>query len=441
MLRQDSSEPLLQGILRSELLRPENSVLVAVSGGPDSTALLVALHELGFDVIAAHFDHALRAGSEQVADQVGALCARLGVRLVASRRDSPMPRGSVQAGARALRYEFLEQTRAQVAADSVALAHTADDVVEGAVLHLMRGCGLSGLRGMPASRGSYVRPLLAVWRTEVVEFLQRRGIAAYQDPANSDMHFARARLRHQILPALERDRPGIGRRFHAVARRAAAMQQGIEQQASRRLGEGVITRWDLARMPEPIAAELIKGMFTNAGGRLPALSRSHVRSMLRLASGVSGGRGIDLPGGRRFRIVGDLMEIYAPAPSSSAPQLKLKPCDGCDDSNAAHLRADLHVRLGFRRPGLRMRPAGGRGSRKLQDILVDARVPREDRDSWPLVFAGDRLAWVPGIAVDSDLRSMKGEPALHVAISPMPDRWQSKVVRLETPIYPRGESS
>jgi hypothetical protein len=71
----------------------------------------------------------------------------------------------------------------------------------------------------------------------------------------------------------------------------------------------------------------------------------------------------------------------------------------------------------------------------------EARVPREDRDSWPLVFAGDRLAWVPGIAVDSDLRGVKGEPALHVAISPMPGRSQSKVVRLETPISPRGEFS
>jgi tRNA(Ile)-lysidine synthase len=443
MLQQRSSEPLLQGILQSVLLRPADRVLAAVSGGPDSTALLVALHELGFDVVAAHFDHALRAGSEEVADQVGALCARLGVRLVASRRESPMPRGSVQAGARALRYEFFERVRAQVAADSVALAHTADDVVEGAVLHLMRGCGLSGLRGMPARRGFYVRPLLEVWRRDVVEFLGQRGIVAYHDPANSDLRFARARVRHQILPTLERDRPGIGRRFYAVARRAAAMQEVIEQQAGDRLGQSPITRWDLARMPEPVATELIKGMYTGAGGRLPALSRSHVRSMLRLASGGSGGRGVDLPGGRRFRIVGDLMEIYAPGSraGSRGPQLEVKRCDGCDDSDAAHLRADLDLRLGFRRPGLRMRPAGGRGSRKLQDILVDARVPRDDRDSWPLVFAGDRLAWVPGIAVDCDLSSVKGQPALHVAISPMPDRWQPKVVRLETPISPRGESS
>jgi tRNA(Ile)-lysidine synthetase-like protein len=441
MPRPDSPEPLLKGILRSNLLGATDRVLVAVSGGPDSTALLVALHELGFDIVAAHFDHALRAGSEHVADQVNALCSRLGVKLVAYRRDTPMPAGSVQAGARALRYEFFEQAQAQVGADSVALAHTADDVVEGAVLHLMRGCGLSGLRGMPATRGFFVRPLLGVWRSDIVEFLQRRGINPYQDPANAEPRFARARVRHQILPALERDRPGIGRRFFAVARRAAAMQEAVEQQASDRLGEGVITRWDLALMPEPVATELIKGMYANAGGQLPALSRSQVRSMLRLASGNPGGRGVDLPGGRRFRIVGDLMEIYAPAQSSSAPQLEARRCEGCEDSDAAHLRPDLHVRLGFRSPGLRMRPAGGRGSRKLQDIMVDARVPREDRDSWPLVFAGDRLAWVPGIAVDSDLRSVKGEPALHVSISPMPGRRQSKVVRLETPISPRGEFS
>jgi len=126
---------------------------------------------------------------------------------------------------------------------------------------------------------------------------------------------------------------------------------------------------------------------------------------------------------------------------STWPQLAVRRCNGCDDAGATHLKADLHLTVGFRSPGLRMRPAGGVGSRKLQDILVDARVPREDRDAWPLVFAGDRLAWVPGITVDADLMSVAGEPSLHVGISPMPDRWQPKVARLRTPISPRGESS
>ena len=445
MPRKNSSNPLANAIRESGLLQAGDRVLVAVSGGPDSSALLVAIQELGFDTTAAHFDHALRAGSEQVGLQVSALCARLGIRLVAARRESPMPRGSVQAGARALRYEFFGQARQQVGANVVALGHTADDLVEGVVLHLMRGCGVAGLRGMPARRGPYARPMLAVWRREIVEFLAERGLTAYEDPANAELKFARARLRHQIIPALERDRPGISRRFYAVARRASTNQETIEQQAQAALGAGMPSRWDVARMPEAIGAEVMKLLYARAGGELPALSRAHLNSMLRLAGGQIGGRGVDLPGGRRFRIVGNHMEVIGPAaPGANGgrwPRLEVRRCNGCNDVAATHLRADLHVTVGFRRPGLRMRPAGGRGSRKLQDILVDARVPREDRDSWPLVFAGDRLAWVPGITVDADLMSIVGEPSLHVGISPMPDRWQSKVASLETPISPRGESS
>jgi tRNA(Ile)-lysidine synthetase-like protein len=420
-------------------------VLVAVSGGPDSTALLIALKELGCDVTAAHFDHALREGSEKVAELVSLMCARIGVGLVSERRKSPMPRGSVQAGARTIRYEFLERACMQRGADVVALAHTADDLVEGAVLHLMRGCGLAGLRGMPASRGVYVRPMLAVWRRDVTEFLRQRGVSAYEDPANADLKYARARVRHQILPELERDRPGIGRRFYAAARQASAMQGAIESEAQLLLVAGTPPSEDVARWKESVAIEVMRLLYSNAGGLQPGLSRTHLSSMLRLARGGRGGRGVDLPGGLRFRIVGHHMEVVAPpgsgAPGSSGPQLVVRKCDGCADPNAAHLRSDAPLHLGFRRPGLRMRPVGGRGSRKLQDILVDARVPREDRDSWPLVFAGERLAWVPGIAVDADLASVAGVPSQHVAISPMPDRWTTNIARLDGPISPRGESS
>ena len=420
-------------------------MLAAVSGGPDSTALLVALAELGCKVTAAHFDHGLRDGSEKVADRVAELCAELGVGLISERRQSPMPRGSVQAGARALRYEFLERARIASGADVVALAHTADDLVEGVVLHLMRGCGLAGLRGMPASRAKFVRPMLAVRRREVIEFLRERGVSSYDDPANVDMNYARARVRHQILPALERDKPGIGRRFYAAALRAAVMQEAIESAAQRALSAGSPMADEVARLPEPVAVEVMRLLYSNAGGPQPGLSRAHLSSMLRLVRGGRGGRGVDLPGGRRFRIVGHHMQVVTPPSSrmegSTGPQLVVTRCSGCADPNAAHLRSDLPLHLGFRRPGLRMRPAGGRGSRKLQDILVDARVPREDRDSWPLVFAGDRLAWVPGIAVEADLVSASGAASLHVAISPMADRWKPKIARLGTPIRPRGESS
>jgi tRNA(Ile)-lysidine synthase len=401
-------------------------VLVAVSGGPDSTALLIALHEAGHDLVAAHYDHALREGSDAVARQVEALCARLGVPLITERRSAPLPKGSLQAAARTLRYAFFDRARAEAGADLVALAHTADDLVEGVVLHMLRGCAIAGFRGMPARRGNYVRPFLSVWRKDVTAFLDQRGVVAHEDPANQDTRFARVRARLSILPALERDRPGITRRFHRAALAAVGWQEAAELAAS-----GPLTRSRLRSMPWPAAAEAMKQLYTNGGGADPGLSRTHLNAMLSLAGPGRGGRGVDLPGGLRFRIVGDHMEVVAShRPTARVPRLEVRACLGCDDHQAAHLRAGLQLRIGFRRPGLRMRPLGGRGTRKLQDIFVDARVPREDRDSWPLVFAGEKLAWIPGLAVDADLAE---EGGLHVAITPMPVRLANKVVRLESP--------
>ncbi len=413
-------------------------ILVAVSGGPDSIALLVTLHEAGRDVVAAHYDHALREGSDGVARQVAGLCAVRGIPLIRERRVQPLPRGSVQAAARSLRYDFLERARAQSGCDVVATAHTADDVVEGAVLHLIRGCGLAGLRGVPERRGRYVRPWLDVWRAEVEEILAAHGIEAYRDPANLDRRFARVRARLDLLPALERDRPGILRRIHAVARSAGSWHRTAAAQAGAALEAGPVTAATLALLEEPAAAEVLRRLYVRAGGPEPGLSRAHIAAMLEIAQGSRGGRGVDLPRGLRFRIVGGHLDVIAAKPAP-ATRLVVKECRGCDDGQAAHLRPGLGLRLAHRTPGMRMRPAGGRGTRKLQDIFVDARVPREERDGWPLVLAGDRLAWIPGVAVDADLASSPGRPGLHVSVSPFPVYLRPKVVRLETPHSPSGD--
>ena len=422
-------------MLRAPLLR--GRVLVAVSGGPDSTALLVALHEARNEVVAAHYDHALRDGSDRVAGQVAELCGRLGVGLIAERRAGALARGSLQAAARALRYEFLDRARMEAGADVVALAHTADDLVEGAVLHLLRGCGLAGFRGMPDRRAHYVRPWLAAWRSEIEGFLRERGIEAYEDPANRDPRFARVRVRRDLLPALERDRPGLVRRLHSAAVAVSALHESVARQAEAALERGTPPAAELALMPEPVATEILGRLYRRAGGPEPGLGRAHVRAMLRLAGGGRGGRGVDLPANLRFRIVGAHMEVIArerPAPPPA--RLVVTACAGCGDPDVAHLRPGLELRVGFRTPGLRIRPLDGRGTRKLQDVFVDARVPREERDGWPLVFAGDRLAWAPGLAVDAAHAALPGRAAMHVTLEPMPVRFPAKVVRLETPRSP-----
>ena len=409
-------------------------ILVAVSGGPDSTALLLALHEAGRDVVAAHFDHALREGSDQVAREVAAMCAGLGVPVIAERRTEPLPKGSLQAAARTLRYAFLDRARAESRADVVALAHTADDLVEGAALHMLRGCGLAGFRGMPARRGHHVRPFLGVWRRDVREFLEQRGVVAYEDPANVDTRFARVRARLLILPSLERDRPGILSRLHAAALAASTWHDVAAREASQRLAAGPLTGTGLRALSDAAASAALQLLYVQAGGSEPGLSRAHIATMRRLAEPGPGGRGVDLPGGLRFRIVGDLMQVVpSRLRAREATRLDVRACAGCADGHAAHLRPGLRLSLGFRRPGLRMRPVGGRGTRKVQDIFVDARVPREERDGWPLVFAGERLAWIPGIAIEADLTRRPEERGLHVTVTPMPVASAGKIARLETP--------
>jgi tRNA(Ile)-lysidine synthetase-like protein len=184
----------------------------------------------------------------------------------------------------------------------------------------------------------------------------------------------------------------------------------------------------------PTAVEKLKIMYAEAGGPQPGLSRRHLEAMLKLTGPGRGGRGVDLPGGLRFRIVGELMQIVPAQPAGPLrPRLDVQACPGCEEAGVAHLRGGMQLRLGYRTPGLRMRPVGGRGSRKLQDIFVDARVPREDRDAWPLVFAGDRIAWVPGVALDADAAGRRGEPGVHVTVTPMPVKPAAKVARLENP--------
>ena len=417
-------------------------VLVALSGGPDSTALLLLLLEQGVDVVAAHYDHALQPGSAAAAEQVARSCARLGVPLHIERRSAPLPKGSLQAAARELRYDFLVRAADAAGAGRIALGHTADDVVEGVALHLLRGTGIAGLRGMPAERGRFVRPMLDLWRKDVDALLARKGITALTDPANSNERFERVMLRRSVLPAIERSRPGITRRLRAVAVRAATLQHEIERRAAAALAGGSVAAAALAAMPQPLAVETLLQLYALSGGRRPALGRAQIAAMLRLARGGRGGRGVDLPGGLRFRVIGSRAEMVRRVTPSMGARLEVKECMGCDDAAAAHLRAGLDLHVGFRRPGLRLRPAGATGTRKLQDVFVDGKVPREERDTWPLVFAGERLAWVPGLAVDRDLQRIPGEPALHVTVTRILQAGKSpKVPMLESPDSPRGESS
>jgi len=389
---------------------------VALSGGPDSTALLLGLLEAGIKVKAAHFDHALRPGSETEAKEVAALCRAHRVELISGRRRGPLAKGSLQAAARAARYRFLEQALAASGLRTIALGHTADDLVEGVILHLLRGAGLAGMRGMPERRGPFVRPLLGVWRSEVEQFLEARATVPLRDPSNLDRRFARVRVRLDLLPRLEEDRPGLTLHLHAAARRAAELQLTLEAEASRLLGADP-RRVPLAELKEAtpaVRAEAFRRAHAVASGRAPALLRRHFEALDRLLREGKSGSALDLPGSVRARRGYHFLELSADETGSRpAAVLRTRSCSGCEDPSAVHLKAGARLRLGTRRPGLRMRPLPGGRTRKLQDILVDAHVPRHLRDELPLVFADGQLAWVPGVAIDARWAAAEGLRSIH----------------------------
>lgn len=417
-----ASTRLLGAIVASGLISSGSRILVAYSGGPDSTALLHGLLELDLHVFAAHFDHALRPESSDEADQVARTCADLGVPLFMERRSSPLAAGSADAAARRARYEFLERAWAQIGTDAVALAHTADDVVEGACLHLLRGCALAGMRGMPARRGPFVRPLLRVRRADVLAYLRDRGLAWLEDPTNRDLRHARARLRHQLLPRLECDRPGIGARILAAAIRAAAAQEQLEADAKRLLGADTTDPLPIRTFSEVgpvLAGEVVRQMYLAAGGPMPGLDARHLEAVRGLAASACGSAEVHLPGGLVATRTLTQLRIE-PRGCRLAPrfELDLRLCPGCQAPGALHVSPRLDLEVGARRPGLRLTPLGGRGSRKLQDLLVDAKIPRVYRDRLPLLFANGRLVCVPGIAVDVSAAASPNGLSLHVALRP-----------------------
>lgn len=342
-------------------------------------------------VVAATFDHGLRPDSASDVAAVERICARLGVALIKGRRTEPLRSGSVQAAAREARYAFLESAASTAGADMIAVAHTADDLVETVVMNVLRGSGLRGLRGMPECRGRIVRPLLGVTRAEIELFLRERGFddLVVRDPSNADLRFLRARVRHQLIPAIG---PSARARLRLIAEQAAKLQ--LE--------------------PEPS----------------PGLTRVHRTTIARLRAEARTGASLSLPNGVTFRVLPGGGALFEPPGAGSSPTAAIRErgCPGCDDSQAIHVPAGARVEIGYRTPGLRLRPRGGAGTRKLQDLLVDAKFPRHLRARLPLVFVDGSLAWVPGIAEDSQLTLERNQGGRHVWLDAGPaaveDRWK-----------------
>jgi tRNA(Ile)-lysidine synthase len=425
----------------------DRSLVVAVSGGPDSLALLHALlslrDKLRLRLHGAHLDHGLRGdASASDAEFVAGTFEHLGVPGTIERADVDAFRTehgmSLELAAREVRYAFLAGVATEQHADAVALGHTADDQVETVLMHLIRGSGLTGLRGMAAvSRReiagletTILRPLLSVSREETAEYCRAAGLSPRLDESNLSREMTRNRIRSDLLPLLEQFNPAIRDAIMRLSGSAARDLEFLESEADTAWedaaseGEaGVTLRRDaLDRLAPAIQRRVLMRALAFVSGGPQDVEETHIESMARLLDGPAG-KSLDLPGRARFSVGYESATLHSlESDTRGLPSLEGRhPLNIPGDTDLPGWRVttqfvddeglvsrDGHTAvLGYSRlsgplavrsrvQGDRFQPLGMKVAKKLQDFMVDSKVPRECRDRVPLVVSNRGIAWVVG---------------------------------------------
>ena len=444
----------------NDLLPADGGLLVAVSGGPDSTALLLILAALArrrrLRLAVAYFDHGLRgaAAAETEARFVAGLAQSLGLPLFTGRADvralAKSERLSLEEAARRARYAFLAGAAREAGLGRVATGHTASDQAETVLLHLIRGSGLSGLAGMAPSAPwplpgnddlTLVRPLLRLTRADTVAYCRASGVAPVEDVTNRSPAFRRNRLRHELLPLLHEFNPRVEEALVRLADAARGDLAQLEAAGEAAVGpsdrEAVsLSRELLRRWPGSPRRHGLRRALTALLGDRQGFSERHLLALERLVTEGRTGDSLDLPRGVKATLLRTVLELRRGAPMPLA--LPKEPLDlpvpgegrfgplvasaSASRPPPGRVSAALDaeavgraLRLRRRRPGDRFQPLGMAAPKKLQDFLVDAHVPRPQRDSLPLFESERGVVWVGGLRIAEWAKPRRGRPRLYLS--------------------------
>ena len=420
------------------LFSPGDTVIVAVSGGPDSVALLDCLAQIenhSLRLIVAHLNHSLR-GEESEKDEafVRNLAENYGIPIECRKVDvsqlSCREGLSIEEAGRMARYEYFSELAGHFGANAVALAHHADDQAETLLLRLLRGAGSKGLAGMRARNGIYIRPFLAVSKSEILEYLQQQGIGYRIDQSNRNTDFLRNRIRHELMPLLADYNPSIVARLNATAEVLSAEDIFMDNLTADKFnalaeicGERVVLPVnELRKEDSAIRLRLFRHAISRVKGDMRHLSYQHILAIDRLLNSQYPNSRLTLPvstsviraydklifgrseeSSRKpyaFQITG---EGEYPVPGGGVVEVKLlaRPIlptntDGNVEFFSISSAPFPWVVRTFQ-AGDRFSPYGMAGSKKIKKLFIDEKIPISDRERIPLVFCGQSLIWVAGV--------------------------------------------
>ncbi len=439
-------------ICDKRLLDTGDKVLCALSGGADSVALLLLLKELegrlGIKVFAAHLNHGIR-GNEADRDEhfCAELCDKIGVPFISERVDVPVAakerKMGLEAAAREVRYEFLSSACIRFGCNKIATAHHADDNIETVLLHMLRGCGLNGLKGISPIRGNIIRPLLAVRKQELEAFLADKGVSFVHDSTNDELDCTRNYIRHKILPHIYEINESADKAFARMCDAIAEDDEYISAQA-RCIPENA-SREQLAVLEGSLLCRYIILLYEKKTGKT-GISAESTRL---IAKAVKDGKTV------KYAIQGDVNAYVSASGVDFVTDKKILKTDEefsldfgeniispigyriliTRDKNTASsftkiykaaicnkIKCDKITKDGKLKVTVRTRKAGdrytfGNMSRDVRRQLINFKIPSQERDSLPVFCVSGEIFYVYGLRIADGYAESGDENCIYIAAS------------------------
>ncbi len=438
-------------IKSKSLIEADDSILLGVSGGPDSLTMLDLFdrirHNFNLEIVVFHLNHKFRNEAEEEAEFVAEFCSKLRIKAIIEEFDVPSlveDEGlSPEEAARQVRFDRMKKQADNLNIKKIALAHNKNDLVETIFLHIFRGTGLKGLSGIdPVNEVSgfkFIHPLLNIYRQEIEDYCQYRGLKPRHDPTNEKTIYTRNKIRHDIIPYIEREiNPGLKNVMYQMSNIVREENEFLDQQADKELKEIVIKQkkfkivLSLSGLKE-ISAVLRRRIIQKVIYRLKEenvdLYYEHFKAVEVLIFDGTTGKKLDLPDNIKVKRVYDRiifqrgefsralnnysLELEVPGSVELPDNRKLIAECGKKESDwqlqarkekicfCDAVKVNLPLKVRNRRDGDRFCPLGMEGLKKIKDFFIDEKIPRVKRDSIPIIIDNEgKIIWIAGMRID-----------------------------------------